>query len=231
MTACVPVEFVGWGQSNARVVVDSTEPRRLLDIPLPPDLGTRREGLAAVHITAAPLNPNGAIPANANTKLIVNFRWQAGSGGGEIDVDGDHGMIFSVGAATSIVATARLESAQYAVAPLIGTTYSVEATVKWQTGGQPGPAQLTLGAMTLNEDGSSGVWIRFPKQARTFTLMCNNNGGYGTLVGEYSRDAVGIAVETLTAPRQEPIPAGVTHFRIRGRAGDIVTPVFQLWTG
>lgn len=230
--ACIPAEFVGYGQSNTRVLVTSETPVQLLNVPLPPTLGTRREGMATIHIAAAPLNPGARLPASANSKLVVNVKWQAGSGGGEVDIDGDHGMIFTLGAATSIVATAQLESATFGAPIVVGTTYSLEATVKWGAGGGPGPAQLTLPAMVIGEGGDTGAWLRVPRQARTLSVMCDNAAGYGVLVGMFSRDGAAAAVvETLTAPRDEPVPGGAAFWRVRGRVGDLITPVWKLWTG
>lgn len=228
---CMPGELVGYGQSNRKIIVDSTVEVQLLNLPLPPDLGTRREGMATIHFTAAARNPDADLDVNANTKLVINLKWQAASGGGEVDLDGDNGMVVTVGAATSIVAMAKLESAVRGAAAVVGTTYSVEAMVKWQTGGKPGPGRITMPAETIGLDGFTPAWRRLPKQSRNFTVMCNANAGYATLVGLFSRNGATTSVATLSAPRLEPVPGGSAFYRVQGRSGDVVTPIFELWTG
>lgn len=226
---CMPGEWVGYGSSNRTVRLNSSEPQQLLNIDLPSDLGTRREGLATIHFTAAPLSPDDPIDPTANSKVVINVKWQAGSGGGECDVDGDHGMIFAVGAATSIVATARFESAVTDAPLVIGTTYQLEATVKWLTSGRAGASRITLPSLVVGEAGAT-AWVRIPKMARDLSLMCSASAGYATLVGQYSRNGATAVVDTLVAPRRELVPGGVEFFRAMGRVADVVTPVFYHWT-
>ncbi len=147
-------------------------------------------GMASVHVQVTDdegIEIGGDAP---NTRVVMDLKWQSGRGGGEAQVDITRGSVFTIGAADTITAHAR-------IIPAVDTTFypgpfhkRVEATVCWGGGINPKAALGTSEGITALAAVATAR-VAIPSQAEGVMAVTDDPANYGTLLVNFYRAAAG----------------------------------------
>jgi hypothetical protein len=222
---------VGVGSSNAPHDVTSAEPVDFLNVKLRDVSPAGCDGMATVHVFANEVELP-VQPPDANQKVVVRARWQSSLGGGDIEFDGAHGMYLRLGANTSVHLQARLASSIDGVPLIIGSTYRMEAVVKWFTSVGNVPALLALPSLLISADTGFSDWFKIPRQARTVQGMYfDPNAGLGNTIIQLATVPNPAAIKYTTNSdwiRPAPIVNGVEWLRFFSQVSTLAFPTFEL---
>ncbi len=186
-------------------------------------------GMASVHVH---VTDDSAIESAQppNSRIVMDLKWQSGRGGGEAQVDIQRGSVFTVGAADTITATARIIPAndtQFFPPP---THKRVEATVCWGGSINPKNALGTSEGVSVSA-GNVSARLPIPPQAEALMVVTDDPAGYATLEATFWRSAAGGArAYAAFNPFANTIPivAGAEYVTFTTVATAIIYPIWVL---
>jgi hypothetical protein len=183
-------------------------------------------GMASIHVHVTD-DSTAAREGPPNCRLVMDITWQSGRGGGEAQVDITRGGVFTVGAADTITAKARIVPAtDGSFTP--GQDQRVEATVCWGGSISPKAALGTSEGQTLIALGTTSA-IPIPRQAAGVMVVSTDPANYAGMLIEMFRDT-GTRCYAAFNPfgNMVPIVSGAQNIAITVVGACIVIPVWEL---